>query len=52
MMNEQNNLEHETYLYNEIEVKIITVFIENGKSTALVEDINGEMFEVNKDSLR
>ncbi len=51
-MNELNKLESDTYIYNGSEVKIITVFTDNGKSTALVEDENGEMFEVEKESLR
>ncbi len=50
-MNELNKLETDTYMYNGSEVKIITVFTENGKATALVEDENGDMFEVEKDSL-
>jgi len=40
------------YTYNDVQVTIITVFKENGKSTALVEDQNGEIFEVEKELLR
>ncbi|MBU1927503.1 hypothetical protein KKG77_00730 [bacterium] len=41
--------EQETYMYKETKVKIITVF---DNSIALVEDENGEVFEVEKDALR
>lgn len=41
----------DTYTYNGTKVKIITVFTDNGISTALVEDENGELFEVSKDAL-
>ena len=49
---QQNNSEKETYTYKDQTVKIITVFTDNGKSTALVEDEKGELFEVERDSLR
>jgi len=42
----------ETFTYNGNSVKIITVFTDGGTSIALVEDENGELFEVPKDSLR
>ncbi len=42
----------ETYTYKDQTVKIITIFTDNEKSIALVEDENGELFEVEKDSLR
>jgi hypothetical protein len=42
----------DTYTYNDIKVKIITVFTDNGTSTALVEDESGRVFEVSKDALR
>ena len=51
-MSHASHTETDTYTYNDAQVKIITVFTENGKSTALVEDENGELFEVEKDSLR
>lgn len=51
-MSHTNNTEKQTYTYNDSQVKIITVFTEDGKSTALVEDENGELFEVEKDLLR
>ncbi len=51
-MIQQNNSDEETYIYKDQTVKIITIFTDNGKSTALVEDENGELFEVEKDSLR
>ncbi len=51
-MKETNNYETDTYTYNDSQVKIITIFTEDGKSTALVEDEAGELFEVAKDSLR
>ena len=41
-----------TFTYKDSQVKIITVFTDNGKSTALVEDENGELFEVSRDSLK
>jgi hypothetical protein len=43
------NSESETYTYKEKKVKIITVF---DNSIALVEDENGELFEVEKNALR
>lgn len=43
------SFEDETYLYKEIKVKVITVF---DNSIALVEDENGEVFEVPKEALR
>lgn len=51
-MSHLSHSETDTYTYNDAKVKIITVFTEDGKSTALVEDENGELFEVEKDSLR
>ena len=51
-MTQINNSQNDTYTYNNLEVKIITVFTDNGVSTALVEDENGELFEVLRDSLR
>lgn len=51
-MSYTNHSQTDTYTYNNSQVKIITVFTENGKSTALVEDENGELFEVAKDSLK
>jgi len=50
-MNQTTQAECETYRYKESVVKIITVFSDNGKSTALVEDENGELFEVPKEAL-
>lgn len=47
-----NNSNEDTYLYNNAEVKIITVFNEKDKIIALVEDANGEMFEVDKKALK
>ena len=43
---------NETFTYNGQTVKIITVFHDNTESTALVEDENGEIFQVPKNSLR
>ena len=51
-MSYTNHSETNTYTYNDVQVKIITVFTEDGKATALVEDENGELFEVDRDSLR
>ena len=51
-MIQQNNSNEDTYTYNDATVKIITIFTDNEKSIALVEDENGELFEVEKDSLR
>lgn len=42
----------ETFTYNGSEVKIITVFSDEKDAIALVEDENGELFEVSRDSLR
>ena len=49
-MTQENSFD--IYTYKGLKVKIITIFKENGKSTALVEDENGELFEVSKESLR
>ncbi len=46
-----HNQEIDTYLYKNMKVKIITVFTDSGKATALVEDENGELFEVARDML-
>jgi len=43
--------EDERFKYKNSFVKIITVFSDNGKKTALVEDDKGEMFEVCRDAL-
>ena len=42
----------EIFTYNGSTVKIITVFNDTKESTALVEDENGEIFQVPKNSLR
>jgi len=44
--------EEETYTYNGATVKIITVFSDSQDAIALVEDENGELFEVSKAALR
>ncbi len=44
--------EEDTFTYNGSNVKIITVFNDSKGSIALVEDENGELFEVARDSLR
>ncbi len=49
---ELHNNKSDTYTYKDSQVKIITVFTDNGKSTALVENEKGELFEVSKDSLK
>ena len=46
-----HNPDNDTYTYNGTKVKIITVFTDNGVSTALVENKNGDLFEVAKDKL-
>ena len=51
-MTQLNNSNEKTYIYNDTEVKIITVFNDKDKSIALVEDANGEMFEVDKNALK
>lgn len=43
--------ECDTYKYKDIKVKIITVFSDKKTPIALVEDENGEIFEVPRDSL-
>ncbi len=50
-MTQIDNSKNDEYEYNGITVKVITVFTDNGKSTALVEDENGELFEVPKEAL-
>ena len=47
-----HNLDSNIYTYENIKVKIITVFTDNGKETALVEDMSGELFEVSKNILK
>jgi len=47
-----HNSDQETFTYNGSKVKIITVFNDSKGSIALVEDEEGELFEVAKDSLR
>ena len=44
--------EEEVFTYNNTQVKIITVFNDDKGSTALVEDENGEIFQVPRASLR
>ena len=44
--------EEDVFTYNDSKVKIITVFSDSKGSIALVEDENGELFEVQRDSLR
>ena len=47
-----NNNDDDIFTYNGSKVKIITVFNDSRESTALVEDENGEIFQVPKASLR
>ena len=47
-----HNDKEEIFKYNDSKVKIITVFNDNRGSTALVENENGEIFQVPKNSLR
>jgi len=47
-----HNSDDETFTYKGSSVKIITVFADSKGSIALVEDENGELFEVPKESLR
>lgn len=47
-----HNVDNDTYTYKNSQVKIITVFTDSRESTALVEDENGEIFQVPRDSLR
>ncbi len=47
-----HNSDDETLTYKGTPVKIITVFNDSKGSIALVEDEDGELFEVPKDSLR
>jgi len=44
--------ENDFFTYNGSKVKVITVFRDSKDSIALVEDENGELFEVTRDSLR
>ena len=41
----------DTYIYKDSQVKIITVFTDKKTPIALVEDENGEIFEVPRDTL-
>lgn len=41
-----------TFTYKDTKVTIITVFSDHRTSTAIVEDENGEIFEVPRDELR
>jgi len=47
-----HNNQEDVYTYNGSRVKVITVFSDLKGPIALVEDENGELFEVAKDSLR
>jgi len=47
-----HNSEEEIFTYKDSQVKIITVFNDAKETTALVEDENGEIFQVLKDDLR
>lgn len=47
-----HNTEEELFTYNGSTVKIITVFSDSQDAVALVEDENGELFEVSKAALR
>ena len=44
--------ESNTFIYNETQVKIITVFNDQKHPIALVENEKGEIFEVPRDSLK
>jgi len=44
--------DEETFIYNGSTVKIITVFNDKNEATALIEDENGEIFQVPRNSLR
>ncbi len=52
MIQLDNSSESETFTYNGSQVKIITVFNDSKGSVALVEDTNGEVFEVARDALK
>jgi hypothetical protein len=47
-----HSVKEEKFNYNGSLVKLITVFNDSKGAIALVEDENGEVFEVAKDSLR
>ena len=47
-----HNGDNDIFTYNGEKVKIITVFSDKKDSVALVEDENGELVEVARDSLR
>ncbi len=49
-MNETTN--NDTYVYKDSTVTIITVFADDKNPTAIVEDKNGEIFEVPRAELR
>ena len=44
--------EEETFTYNGSSVKIITIFNDSREPTALIEDENGEIYQVPKNALR
>lgn len=44
--------ECDTFIYNDVKVKIITVFTDKKHAVALVENEEGEIFEVPRDSLK
>ena len=46
------NYEPDTFTYKDTKVTIITVFTDSTNSTAIVEDENGEIFEVPRNELR
>ncbi|WP_455756274.1 hypothetical protein [Sulfurimonas sp.] len=46
------NSDDDVYIYNGVKVKIITVFNDSRESTALIENENGEILQVPKNSLR
>ena len=48
----KTNKEEDTYTYEGTLVKVITVFNHKIRPTALVEDKDGNIFPVQKDSLR
>ncbi len=47
-----HNSDSETFTYNGLVVKIVTVFNDKAGSIALVEDESGEVFEVARDALK
>jgi len=52
MTQTHNENEKDIYMYKGEEVTIITVFADDKNSTAIIEDMNGEILEVPRNEIR